>query len=100
MLSKRAFSVLALDTVTRMSLDIANTFNTNIHRYRAQSLSPNNMQIYFRGAQEHINLSQDEDSVDWHDKIDRARRSLKYFTARWRIAGVFNLRKCILSLLY
>jgi hypothetical protein len=86
-LEKRDFSVLALRTVTKMSLDVASAFNNRIHHYKTPSLSPNNLQTYLRAAQEVINLSQEEGTLEWHSNLDRARLSLKYLASRWKTGG-------------
>ncbi|KAE8442215.1 hypothetical protein EG329_003744 [Mollisiaceae sp. DMI_Dod_QoI] len=78
---------LALNTLTRMVIDIAYAFNRECGNYDIELLHPALAHIV-RCAQQHILTAEDFNDPQWLEDFDQLRKALGYFNRRWVLAGM------------
>jgi hypothetical protein len=77
----------ALNTLTRMVIDIARAFNSECGNVDTERLYPAGAHLV-RCAQQHILTAEDFNDPMWLDDFDQIRKVLAYFNRRWVLAGV------------
>jgi hypothetical protein len=78
---------VALNTVTRMVIDIAHAFNREcIPNFDIEILCPTIAHIV-RSAQQHVMVEEDFRNPQWVQDFEELRKMLKYFSQRWSLAG-------------
>ena len=77
---------VALNTMTRMVIDIAYAFNHEIGTFNIDILAPAMMHIVCC-AQQHILTAEDFNDRKWLEDFDQLRNVLSYFNRRWVLAG-------------
>ena len=81
-----AISRIALNTITRMVIDIARAFNAQSKDFDIEILSPFISHVV-RAAQQHIMMAGGNMTEGWHRDFDELRRFLAFFNQRWLVAG-------------
>jgi hypothetical protein len=76
----------ALNTITRMVIDIAYAFNLEIRTFNIEILAPATAHIVCC-AQQHILTAEDFNDPKWLEDFDQLRKMLSYFNRRWILAG-------------
>lgn len=78
-------SSAALDTATKMVIDIAHSHNKNITNYSIDTLPPTCSYI-IRAALKHLNTNRYVDNEEWFRDCEALRKMLGHFNHRWSIA--------------
>lgn len=78
----------ALNTLTRMVIDIAYAFNRECGSSDIEILHPAFMHIV-RCAQQHLLTTENYNDPNWLEDFDQIRKVLVYFNRRWVLAGEF-----------
>lgn len=79
----------ALNTLTRMVIDMVCAFNRECGTVDTETLHPAIAHI-IRCAQQHILTSEDFNDPMWLEDFDQIRKVLAYFNRRWALAGEFD----------
>ena len=79
-------TVNALNTITRMVIDIAYAFNLECSYVNLENLTPATVHIV-RCAQQHILMADDTSNPQWQEDFEQFRRMLIFINKRWLIAG-------------
>lgn len=79
---------VALNTITRMMIDITYAFNLEAATFNIESLAPKIAHIVCC-AQQHILTAENFNDPKWLEDLDQLRKLLSYFNRRWSLAGEF-----------
>lgn len=79
----------ALNTLTRMMIDIAYAFNREGGNFDIETLHPAIAHLV-RSAQQHILTAERYDNPIWLEDFDQIRKVLVFFNRRWALAGKFS----------
>jgi hypothetical protein len=77
---------VALNTMTRMVIDIAYAFNMEVGTFNIEILAPATQHIVCC-AQQHILTAEDFNDRKWLEDFNQLRKMLSYFNQRWILAG-------------
>jgi len=77
---------VALNTMTRMVIDIAYAFNMEVSTFNMDILAPATQHIVCC-AQQHILTAEDFNDRKWLEDFNQLRKMLSYFNQRWILAG-------------
>lgn len=77
---------VALNTMTRMVIDIAYAFNLEVGTFNIEILAPATAHIVCC-AQQHILTAENFNDRKWLEDFDQLRKMLSYFNQRWVLAG-------------
>lgn len=77
---------VALNTITRMVIDIAYAFNLEVGSFNIDILAPATQHIVCC-AQQHILTAEDFNDRKWLEDFNQLRKMLNYFNQRWVLAG-------------
>lgn len=80
---------VALNTLTRMVIDIAYAFNMEKESLNIEKLSPATQHIVCC-AQQHILTAEDFNDRKWLEDFNQLRKLLGFFNQRWNVAGEFH----------
>jgi hypothetical protein len=80
---------VALNTLTRMVIDIAYAFNMEKGSLNIEKLSPATQHIVCC-AQQHILTAKDFNDRKWLEDFNQLRKLLGFFNQRWNLAGEFH----------
>ena len=75
-------SLAALDTVTKMVIDIAHSHSKNVTTYNIDTLPPSCSYIV-RAALKHLSTNRHVDGEIWFKDCEALRKMLGHFNHRW-----------------
>lgn len=90
---RAATSALALNTLTKLAVDVSNTFNCASHGFDINALPVSSAYAVFHAALSLANSgneSMSRVSNDWLRDIETLRVTLWHYSQRWKIAGIQN----------
>lgn len=85
----RQTAEIAQDTMTRIIINVAYTFNQESQGINVETLSPTIGHIV-RAAERYLLTAVNSQNRQWLEDFDQLRRVLSLFDRRWRLAGRFK----------